>query len=85
MHYNSSVAEHWTILSYALYVVCMYFVSLIQLLLPNLINHYYSGPVFLTITNQARILQQDFQIQSGSQSSCDRNPRCHLDVAETPE
>jgi len=41
MHYNSSVAEHWTIFSYALYVVCMYFVSLIQLLLPNQINHYY--------------------------------------------
>ena len=40
MHYNSSVAEHWTIFSYALYVVCMYFVSLIQLLLPNQINHY---------------------------------------------
>jgi len=40
-HYNSSVAEHWTIFSYALYVVCTYFVSLIQLLLPNQINHYY--------------------------------------------
>ena len=38
MHYNSSVAEHWTIFAYALYVVCMYFVSLIQLLLPNQIN-----------------------------------------------
>jgi len=22
MHYNSSVAEHWTVVSYALYVVC---------------------------------------------------------------
>ena len=39
-------AEHWTIFScffviYALYVVCMHFVCLIQLLLPNQINHYY--------------------------------------------
>ena len=41
MLYNSSVAEHWTIFSYALYVVCTYFVSLIQLLLRNQINHYY--------------------------------------------
>ena len=41
MHYNSFVAEHCTIFSYALYVVCMYFVSLIQLFLPNQINHYY--------------------------------------------
>jgi len=41
MHYNSSVAEHWTIFSYALYLVCMYCVSLIQLLLPNKINHYH--------------------------------------------
>ena len=27
MHYNSSVAEHWTLFSYALYVVCMYVLS----------------------------------------------------------
>ena len=39
--YNSSVAENWTIFSYAQYVVCMYLVSLIHLLLPNQINHYY--------------------------------------------
>ena len=37
----SSVAEHWTIFAYTLYVVSMYFVSLIQLLLPNQINHYH--------------------------------------------
>ena len=48
IHYNSSVAEHWTIFSYDLYVVCMYFVPLIHLLLPNQINHYYYYIIYST-------------------------------------
>ena len=54
MHYNSSVAQHWTIFSYALYVVCMYFMPLIQLLLPKQINHYYfSGCCQFAVSSKA--------------------------------